>query len=603
MTKGFKQAGALFALLTALSSLLICGPARAGGCKLGVMANLPVTMEGLRASVPVQVNGRETRFWLDSGAFFSIMPKAKALELELPIGAAPPGLMVVGIGGSASVGLATIKTFGIVGQNLKNIEFLVGGSDAGNGLIGRNLLAIGDTEFDLANGSVKIINATDCDKGGLAYWAVGKPYFSVPLMRGDNSRDHLFRLPVSINGVTVVAELDSGAPTSLLSRRAAERAGIDLTGPGVVPSDGVTGFGRRREKGWIVPVASVAVGDEEILRTKLEVIDASIGGGPVPDMLLGADFMMAHHIYVARGQRRIYFTYSGGKAFLTGPSPDDEAGSHPVALPVGKVLVEAVNGVQDPKTAEEFARRGNARLALAKTEAALADLSEAIRLAPQNASFYGDRSRAYQAQGATDRAKADIDKALAIDPANGELLIVRAGERLNNGDKAGALADTEAAAKIIAPSSLPAVEVAQLFVGVGQPARAITLYSAVIDAHRADSKLGKMLNGRCWTRGLANVDLDLALDDCNRAIKRDGVNAAYLDSRALVYFRKRDFKAARADYDAALILAPDAAWPLYMRGLVKIASGDGGEGKADQAAALAIDADIVRTAADRGVAN
>jgi hypothetical protein len=37
-----------------------------------------------------------------------------------------------------------------------------------------------------------------------------------------------------------------------------------------------------------------------------------------PDVLLGNDFLRTHRLLVARGQGRIYFTYSGGPVF---PAP------------------------------------------------------------------------------------------------------------------------------------------------------------------------------------------------------------------------------------------------------------------------------------------
>jgi len=572
--------------------------ALAAQCTLGVMADLPVTMQGLRAEVPTKINGRDTSFWLDSGAFFSTMPKAKAIELNLKLEQAPYGLRMMGIGGEFDVDLTTIKSFGIVGHDLKNMQFLVGGSDSGNGLIGRNILGMADTEFDLANGSVKLITPLNCGDTPLINWAPGKPYFTVPLLPSPNSRDHQFRLPVAINGAKIVAEFDTGAPTSLLSRRAAERAGIDLSGPGVVASSGFGGFGRRTEKGWIVPVASVAIGDEEILRTKIDVIDNTILGNTGPDMLLGADYILAHHIYVARGQRRIYFTYSGGRPFLTEKSSDAPVRSAPVDLPAGKTRVEAVtNAAAAPKTDADYARRGNARLAAHQYADALTDLNEAIRLAPKNASYYGFRARAYTASGDSGRGDADLDMALKLDPANGEFLQMRAYRRLERKDKAGALADAEAAAKVTPPSSLAAAGLAFLFDELDQPARAIPLFDAVIAAHRDDNQLGSLLNGRCWMRALANVDLDKALEDCNRALKRDGMRADYLDSRGLVHFRQGDFKAAIADYDSALKLKPDLAWTLYMRGLAKDALGPATAGKADLTAAIGMQADVAERAA------
>ena len=34
-----------------------------------------------------------------------------------------------------------------------------------------------------------------------------------------------------------------------------------------------------------------------------------------PDLLLGADFLLAHRIYIARSQKKLYFTYRGGPIF------------------------------------------------------------------------------------------------------------------------------------------------------------------------------------------------------------------------------------------------------------------------------------------------
>jgi hypothetical protein len=37
-------------------------------------------------------------------------------------------------------------------------------------------------------------------------------------------------------------------------------------------------------------------------------------------MLLGADFLRAHRVYVAHSQRRMYFTYEGGPVFQPKPA-------------------------------------------------------------------------------------------------------------------------------------------------------------------------------------------------------------------------------------------------------------------------------------------
>ncbi|AOH86151.1 hypothetical protein AWL63_21510 [Sphingomonas panacis] len=582
-------------LLAALA--LPAAPAAAADCKLGVMADLPVTMQNMRVSVPVKINDIETRLWLDSGAFFSVMPKAKAIELGLKIDAAPFGLRLIGIGGDSSPDLVTVRKFGIADRALTDVQFLVGGTDAGNGLIGRNLLALADTEFDLAGGSVKLIQPHDCRNMAIAYWAAGKPFFTAALEQEENPRDRKFRVTVRINGVAIDGEYDSGAPNTLLSRRAAEKAGIALNGPTVTPIRGIGGFGRRSMPGWTVPVESVAIGDETILKTRLDVIDGPItAGNGSPDMLIGADYMLAHHIYVARSQHRIYFTYSGGKAFRSAGAAPVSAASVGAPLPADIHPVAPVTNTTAPKTADEFARRASARMAQHAVADAIADLTQAITLAPDTADYYRDRALAYQTSGQRGLARTDIEHVLQLTPTDGALLRIRAILRLREGDRAGALADAEAAARATPATSLDMVPIANLLARFDQPARGIALLGPVIASHQEDSALPRLLNARCWLRAQAGVDLDAALDDCNRALKRAGKLPMFLDSRGLVQLRKGNPAAAIADYDAALEMDPRLAWSLYGRGLAKIALGQKDAGEADKAAAVAIYPGIVEEA-------
>jgi len=39
------------------------------------------------------------------------------------------------------------------------------------------------------------------------------------------------------------------------------------------------------------------------------------------DLLLGADFLRAHRVLIAHGQRRMYFEYVSGTVFPTTPGP------------------------------------------------------------------------------------------------------------------------------------------------------------------------------------------------------------------------------------------------------------------------------------------
>ena len=109
------------------------------------------------------------------------------------------------------------------------------------------------------------------------------------------------------------------------------------------------------------------------------------------------------------------------------------------------------------------------------------------------------------------------------------------------------------------------------------------------------------LNGRCWSRALAGQQLDLALRDCDAALRARPKTPAFLDSRGLVELRRGDFAKAIADYDAALAARPDIAWSLYGRGIAKLRSGNPADGKIDLDAAARVRPRIAEEAKKFGI--
>jgi predicted aspartyl protease/tetratricopeptide (TPR) repeat protein len=572
------------AILLAISALAVHGPATAA-CSLGRVARLSVTMEGLRASVPVTVNGQPTRLWLDSGAFWSFMSKARATELGLKTRELPEGFYMTGIGGSTTGRLATIKSFGIAGVTLDNVAFIVGGSDAGNGLIGLNLLAAYDTDYDLANGAVDLMKATDCADTNLAHWAGDKAVSAIDLLPGNEYHDNHIYTVGQINGKTVRIMFDTGSPSSFALRWSVEKIGIKLSAPGVIRSDDTSGIGGESRASWIVKLDSFAIGGEEIRHTAIHVVDEDRAGMDA-DVVLGADFFLAHHIFVVRSQHRIYLTYNGGPVFSL--TTDREAGK-------AVTRTENTGGtdkIATPVDATGFARRGAARSARGDTAGAVADLSEAIRLDPKSADHFHARAQVYSASGDVAKALQDMDAAIALTPENPQFLVARGLLRIKQHDAAGARADAAAAEKLVPAGSLDNTDLIDLFELIHQPERNIALLDPMIALHKDDHTLGQLLNARCWARGLANVDLDKAMGDCNAAIHRDGAQPAILDSRALIRVRQKNYAAAIADYDTVLKVAPDQSGSLYMRGWAKRASGRTAEGAADMAAAKKLKPDI-----------
>src|SRR5436309_2718051 len=193
------------AAVIAAAILLPVASARAEECKVAKYGTLPVEMVGLRPMTQVKINGQDTRFILDTGAFFSTMSRATAEALSLKTSPAPPGFYMSGIGGRVSVDIARVKDFGILGTTLNNIEFLVGGSDTGSGLIGANLLNFADAEVDLAHGQFSLMKVTGCSKRALAYWAKDGDYNIADLVPNESRANRHIFVNVIVNGQRVRA--------------------------------------------------------------------------------------------------------------------------------------------------------------------------------------------------------------------------------------------------------------------------------------------------------------------------------------------------------------------------------------------------------------
>jgi tetratricopeptide (TPR) repeat protein len=106
---------------------------------------------------------------------------------------------------------------------------------------------------------------------------------------------------------------------------------------------------------------------------------------------------------------------------------------------------------------------------------------------------------------------------------------------------------------------------------------------AIADADQANALLpdnADVLNAQCWSRAVANRDLDKARAACNRSLQKEKSGAA-LDSRGLVSLRQGRWLDAWNDYDDAMSVNPSMTVALYGRGLAALALGKTEEGERD----------------------
>jgi tetratricopeptide (TPR) repeat protein/predicted aspartyl protease len=603
------------AVASLLLALCLTQPAAAEPCELGRLGELPVTMQGLRPLVHAAINGTDALFVADSGAFFSFLTPAAARQFNLRLEPAPFGYSVRGIGGDARVWVTTVATFTIFNVDVHKVPFLVAGNAVGEGaigLLGQNVFRLGDVEYDLANGMIRILRTHgDCSKSSLAYWANAKgvPYSLIDIDFATAQKPHT-EGDAYLNGKKIRVLFDTGAPTSALTQDAARSAGITVDNPEVKPGGPWYGIGRQVGRSWIAPFGSFKIGDEEIRNTHLRIGDTGIIG---IDMLIGADFFLSHHLLVATSKHKLYFTYNGGPVFnlttLPTPAPaapqpgvagSDEPGT--AASPEGTAAQPAVPA-DEQLDAAGYARRGSASASRHDYQHALTDLTRAIDLAPTEADYLYERGMAYWSNQQGDKALADFDAAIKLKPNHVNSLVARATLHARRNDPAQVIVpDLDAADRAAPKESEVRLSLGELYQRVRNYPAAIVQYDRWIDAHNSDDvRMPHVRNARCWVRALAGEQLDQALHDCNAAVRANPKVAAFHDSRGLVYLRQGDYAKAIADYDEALALSPRVAWSLYGRGLAKQHLGQAAAGQADIAAATALFPKIAEEAASHGI--
>jgi len=308
--------------LAAIAAALLGPGAAEANCSLGTI-DIPVKMEGLRPLVSAKLEGQPVTLVLDSGAFFNYLDAEVAAKLKLkPVTRTEIGTLVPSAGATVISGVAgryveggvvTASSFEVAKATISDAAFITGGGfgDA-VGLMGQNVLHRMDDEYDLKDGIVRLVKPEGCEAVELAYWAKAPMTYSMAPLVATGSRDPHTMIMIEVNGVEMRAELDTGAPTTFMTARAAARAGVRTTDPGVTPAGVTHGVDHAPVKTWVAPFASVKIGDEEIKNTRLSIGETQ---ATEFDVLLGADFFLAHHVYVANSQGKLYFTYSGGPVF------------------------------------------------------------------------------------------------------------------------------------------------------------------------------------------------------------------------------------------------------------------------------------------------
>ncbi len=253
-------------------------------------------------------------------------------------------------------------------------------------------------------------------------------------------------------------------------------------------------------------------------------------------------------------------------------------------------------------------KRGTEYAARKDYKDALSDLEKACELVPRDPDCFYQLGSVQAQSGHSDLALQAFNKTLELKPDDVPALLVRA--RLSSNDHTRSKKDLDAIDRIVTPEDDRRLETGLSYDAIGELPAAIHQYDLWLASH-VDAGVRRViaLDARCRTLAEADQNLDQAQKDCDDALRQldtgnDGRGSAYyirqhsepnpdiLASRALVELRRGEFDKAIKDYDDAVAERPKTAEYRFARGLAELRAGRQGKGRADIAAATALQQDV-----------
>ncbi|MGM9482924.1 aspartyl protease family protein [Roseateles sp. NT4] len=509
------------------------------GCSLDKL-EIPIRIVDHRPVGTLNLNGTDVSMLIDSGASYSFLTPSVAAQLNLRLRNLPDGVRLYGYTGAIEARRTRVEKVIFQGSTLNNVEFIVGGNELGSGIqgiLGRNFLAMADTEYDLVHGVVRLMFPKgDCDKTNFAYWAGEAPVIVAPLDIDNRGQDTAIRVMAHINDKDTRALLDTGAPLTYINLPAAKRAGVNESD--LAEQGRVGGVGKGRVNSWTVQIAAFELGGEKISNSKFRVGDVDARH---EDMLIGLDWFLSHRVYVSRLQRKLYATWNGGQVFARG----DATGEYDARYAAAPTEV----AIDD---ADALARRGQAFAARGEYARALEDLDQACKLAPTSAENFLARARVHLATRQSVQAQTDLDEAIRLNPGLSDALVIRASLSAARGNRTVAQADLLSLDKALPPSSHLREQMARTYVTLGQVTEALRQWDMWVATHETDAEFARVLNSRCWLRTRHNIDLSLALEDCKSAVSQVRDEPAYRHNLGWTYLRLNDASRAIKAFDGAI---------------------------------------------------
>ena len=284
--------------------------------------------------VPVSLNGTEMPMILDTGGGISSVTQKTADALQLKRQDA--GVRALDMRGNASQQYVRIDTLGLGALKGKDLGMMIWPDHNAqfNGLIGGDILRYYDVELNFVTHKFNLFSQDHCE-GKVIYWPAGAlavvPFTMTHPASGNPDEpatirtgfDTHIRVPVTIDGKTFPAIIDTGAPITTMSANIARGAfGVTAVSPGAIPlTNSDPGDPRFGYVFHTLAFEGIAVSNPHVvihadLVGKNDPNNSTILGSRItrmddalqPELIIGMDVLKHLHLYIAYHEQKLYIT-------------------------------------------------------------------------------------------------------------------------------------------------------------------------------------------------------------------------------------------------------------------------------------------------------
>ena len=300
------------ALVGAMGALCVLGAARADDaapspwpqeCRLTQVASLPMTVKNGEITIPVNVNGSEKIFVLDTGGYASgLSPKAIA-DMGLKQQDVQ-GAIIKDAGGKLATKYVRTSNFGFGQMQGESLPLLVMDGLNTDGLLAPDVLRNFDVELDFANNKLNLFHHHPCD-GRAVYWTS-----AWAVMDFDVTHDGHIRVPVTLDGEDTHAVVDTGATYSHITMGSAQVLfGLNEKSPGMEKAGASEGGHGSIVEEYAYPFKSLTMGGVTVSNPVVKIGEAeNLLKGNQAKMLLGLSVIRRLHMFIAYKEGKLYIT-------------------------------------------------------------------------------------------------------------------------------------------------------------------------------------------------------------------------------------------------------------------------------------------------------